>query len=192
MSLKFPPLAALCAFSLLLCACDDMAGSAANDAANAPPTATAAAPADIAPVKEIADTSYLTPASAADFVRDYYAALNQHDYSRAYGFWADNGKASYQDFPHFRDGYANIDWVDAKVGSSSRVEGAAGSRYARVPVQVTMRMTDGSTRDYEGRYTLRAIVAEGSEEKLRHWHFASADFTRLPDAADKAAAAQQP
>ncbi len=187
--MKYLPLAALCALSILLCACDDTAGSRSTPDATAPSAASSAAPADIAPVKEIADTSYLTRASAEDFVRDYYQALQQADYARAYGFWSGNGKASDQDFAHFHDGYANnIDWLDAKVGSASRIEGAAGSRYARVPVQVQERMKDGSTHALEGRFTLRAIVVDGVDEKSRHWHFASADFTRLPDAADKAAA----
>ncbi|MGH2634051.1 MAG: hypothetical protein ACRDG3_11625 [Tepidiformaceae bacterium] len=44
---------------------------------------------------------------------DYYTALNNQDYTKAYGLWADNGAASQQTATQFAQGYANTVRVEA-------------------------------------------------------------------------------
>src|SRR5689334_3749471 len=72
-----------------------------------PPTSVPAGPAQPAP------TAIPTPASTAadpvaaiQTVLDYYAAINEQAYDRAYHLWAQNGAASGQTFDQFKQGFA--------------------------------------------------------------------------------------
>ena len=147
----------------------------------------AAAPATTAPVQEAAtqtnqaSSDQATPAAARQVVIDYYAAINARDYARAYALWSDHGAASGQSYEHFSGGYANTVSVKADVGEPQDEEGAAGSRFIQVPVELKSLQRDGSERTYRGRFTLRAVMADGASEEQRHWHLASAEMQRLPD-----------
>ena len=142
------------------------------DPAPAPAPATAPAFA-----REASDTA--TAASARQVVIDYYAAIDAADYAKAYALWSDNGAASGQTFEQFSGGYANTRSVHAVAGKPTDEEGAAGSRYIQVPVQVHALQHDGGERRYEGRFTLRAVTADGASEEQRRWHLASADMQRI-------------
>lgn len=119
-------------------------------------------------------------AEARQVVVDYYAAINAHDYRKAYGLWSEDGAASGQSFEHFSGGYANTESVDATVGEAVDEEGAAGSRYINVPVELHSKLYNGTMRTYKGRFTLRAVVADGATETQRRWHLASAEMQRVP------------
>lgn len=114
--------------------------------------------------------------AAAAVVRDYYAAIAARDYARAYGHWGDGGAASGQSFEQFRAGFAETAAVTADVGAPGRVEGAAGSRYVAVPVEVHATTTAGAAQCFRGTYTLRRAVAPGATAEQRRWHIASADM----------------
>lgn len=135
------------------------------------------------PVQEAATASSdpATPAAARQVVIDYYAAIDSRDYAKAYALWSDKGAASGQSYGHFSGGYANTRSVQAEVGEPQDEEGAAGSRYLQVPVELKAVQRDGSERKYHGRFTLRAVMADGASEEQRHWHLASAEMQRLPD-----------
>lgn len=122
-----------------------------------------------------------TPAAARRVVIDYYTAIDARDYAKAYALWSDNGAASGQSYEHFSGGYANTRSVQASVGEPFDEEGAAGSRYIQVPVELKALQQDGSERAYRGRFTLRAVMADGASEEQRHWHLASAEMQRLPE-----------
>ena len=111
---------------------------------------------------------------------DYYAAIDARDYRKAYGLWRDGGAASGQSFEHFSGGYADTESVEAEVGDATDEEGAAGSRYITVPVQLRARQYNGTLRSYRGRFALRAVVADGADEEQRRWHLDSAEMQRLP------------
>lgn len=119
-------------------------------------------------------------AEARQVVVDYYAAIDARDYRKAYDLWSENGTASGQSFEHFSGGYANTESVDATVGDATDEEGAAGSRYINVPVELQSKQYNGTTRSYKGRFTLRAVVADGATEVQRRWHLASAEMQRIP------------
>ena len=125
-------------------------------------------------------TDEATPAAAEAAVRAYYAAINARDCASAYAQWSGGGAASGQSFEHFRDGYANTANVEAEVGTATDEEGAAGSRYIRVPVELRSRQRDDSVRHYRGSFTLRAVMADGASAEQRRWHLYSADIERLP------------
>lgn len=143
-------------------------------AAPSPPPATEAAPA-IA----VETSGPATPAAARQVVVDYYAAIDAGDHAKAYALWSDDGAASGQTFEHFSGGYANTKSVRAAVGEPTDEEGAAGSRYIQVPVELSAFQRDGSERRYRGRFTLRAVVADGASQEQKRWHLASAEMQRI-------------
>ncbi len=179
--------------ALALCACmsactrtDDRAAAAPvpqppRKEAAAPVTAASTSAEYPAPAVAAEDNGQPTPAAARQVVVDYYAAIGAGDYAKAYASWSDNGAASGQTFEHFSGGYANTESVQAIVGEATDEEGAAGSRYILVPVELRARQRDGGERHYRGRFTLRAVVAEGASQEQRHWHLASAEMQRITE-----------
>lgn len=135
--------------------------------------------ADTAPAGEDSDPA--TSAAARQVVVDYYAAIDAGDYAKAYALWSDNGAASGQTFEHFSGGYANTRSVHAVVGEATGEEGAAGSRYIQVPVELRAQQRDGGERRYSGRFILRAVVADGATDEQRRWHLASAEMQRITE-----------
>ncbi|MET1161853.1 MAG: hypothetical protein ABWY48_04870 [Pseudoxanthomonas sp.] len=153
--------------------------AAARPAPTAPEEGTPAA--EAAPAAPAASGDVATPAAARQVVVDYYAAIATGEYAKAYALWSDKGAASGQTFEHFSGGYANTRSVQAVVGEPTDEEGAAGSRYIQVPVQLAALQRDGSERRYSGRFTLRAVMADGASDEQRRWHLASAELQRLPE-----------
>ena len=143
--------------------------------------ATTASPQEPATQTKPAGSDLATPAAARQVVIDYYMAIDARDYAKAYALWSDKGAASGQSYEHFSGGYANTRSVKASVGEPGDEEGAAGSRFIQVPVELKSLQRDGSERTYRGRFTLRTVMADGASEKQRHWHLASAEMQRLPD-----------
>jgi hypothetical protein len=163
------------------CARTDHAASAP---ATVPETAVAAAPSPepamgTAPETTAEPGDAATPAAARQVVVDYYAAIDAGDYAKAYALWSNDGAASGQTFEHFSGGYANTKSVRAIVGEPTDEEGAAGSRYIQVPVELSAPQRDGSERRYRGRFTLRAVVADGASQEQQRWHLASAEMQRI-------------
>lgn len=185
------------AFALLVTCCACLSACAPTDRttpdSTAPVTTQAVAdlptarPATTAPAREIArqadqaGNDPATPAAAKQAVINYYAAINARDYASAYALWSDRGTASGQSFEHFSGGYAHTRSVEASVGEPFDEEGAAGSRYIQVPVELKALQKDGSERNYHGRFTLRAVMADGASEEQQRWHLASAEMQRVPD-----------
>lgn len=177
-------------FALTLSACmtacseSEPAASAPQETAvvpaSSPTPATEAAPA-VAAERAESTPADAKPADARQVVVDYYAAIGAGDYAKAYALWSDGGAASGQTFEHFSGGYANTRSVRAEVGEPTDEEGAAGSRYIQVPVQLAAQQRDGSERRYRGRFTLRAVVADGASQDQRRWHLASAEMQRVTD-----------
>ncbi len=121
-------------------------------------------------------------AAALAVLRDYYAAITARDYSRAYAYWGDEGRASGQTEPAFRKGFAGTASARVVPGTPGRIEGAAGSRYIDVPVAVRARTSAGEAQCFTGTYTLRRVVVEGAPPAARRWHIYRAEL-RARDAA---------
>ena len=122
-----------------------------------------------------------SPDSAAAIVRDYYAAVEGRDYARAYSLWSGDGAASGQTLDELRRGYAETESVGVEIGPPGRVEGAAGSRYVRLPVTVRATTRSGGRQCFRGTYTLRRSVVPGATAEQRLWRIASADLARCRD-----------
>lgn len=140
---------------------------------------------EVAPVVPVVSAAPIAPAAepggaeAAAVLDDYYAAINAGRYPSAYGLWSDGGRASGQTTEQFAHGFSDTTRVTANTGDPGRVEGAAGSRYVRIPVAVEAVHRDGSVHRYDGTYTLRRAVVDGASAEQRAWRIASADLREV-------------
>jgi hypothetical protein len=124
----------------------------------------------------VPETDAQSAAAAAAVIREYYEAINRKDYQRAYHWWGDEGAASGKTYEVFVRGFSGTESVTVDVGSPSRIEGAAGSRYVTVPVAIVAMAANGATQRFSGTYTLRRSVVDGTTPEQRVWHI---DSTRI-------------
>lgn len=114
-------------------------------------------------------------------IAQYYEAINAHDYQKAFSLWGDSGRSSGQSFDEFREGFANTASVEVRIGTRGRIEGAAGSQYVEIPVEIAAETIGGHSERFAGTYTLRRAMVEGATEAQRRWHIYSADIERCPN-----------
>lgn len=121
------------------------------------------------------------PAAARDVVRRYYAAIDRRDYGTAYALWDGEGRASGQSAADFAAGFAQTGSTRVSAGAPVNSQGAAGSVYVEVPVEVDARLRDGTRQRFAGRYLLRRVndVPGATAEQLR-WHLYRATLRPLP------------
>jgi hypothetical protein len=117
----------------------------------------------------------------AAVIRQYYEAINRHEYQRAFDLWSGKGEASKQTFDDFRNGFAETAHVNAVIDEKHiEVEGAAGSQYATVPVTISAKMSGGRQQNYHGKYVLRRSMVDGATAEQRSWRIYSAEIERVP------------
>ena len=75
--------------------------------------------------------------------------------------------------------------AQAQGDAATAAEGAAGSRFILVPVELQAAQKDGAARRYRGYFVLRAVVADGASAEQRRWRLHSAEIERLPDQSSK-------
>lgn len=104
---------------------------------------------------------------AADVVRDYYALIESGDYEKAWLLrWDSKGSGRNR----FVAGFAPYAEYHATVGTPTEIQGAAGSLYVEVPVQLYGRRKDGKPFGSAGTITLRRVNdVPGSTEVERRW-----------------------
>ena len=120
------------------------------------PPGNAGAPADRTPVSE-APFSPTSAQGAANVVQTYYALLEARQYDQAYALWSDGGKASGMSAADFAASFDKYKDYHANVGAPGRVEGAAGSLYVEVPVQVYGTLERGGEFNMRGPLRLRRV-----------------------------------
>lgn len=129
------------------------------------------------------DSAASAPSDSAiapdDVVRAYYDAIDARDFARAYALWSDSGRASGKSLSEFSRGFDATASVTATIGAPGRIEGAAGSRYVEVPVELEARQRNGAVDRYRGTYTLRRAVVTGATVAQRTWHLYSAKLARI-------------
>lgn len=160
------------AIALLTVGCDGSGDKAAKppvpDSDQAKPRPAAPSPAPGGPAKP------LTQAGPADVVRHYYALIGDHRYAEARALWSDGGKASGQTAETFAASFADVKRYAATVGAPGTIEGAAGSLYVTVPVEVTGEKADGTPIHIQGDVTLRRVNdVPGSTAEQRQWHISA-------------------
>jgi hypothetical protein len=131
----------------------------------------------------LAETPF-TPESAqgaANVVQTYYALIADRDYSQAWRLWGDEGKASGQQEAAFARSFDQYTSYNANVGAPGRIEGAAGSRYVEVPVQVYGQLKSGEAVNLIGTVGLkRTAEVSGSTPEQRAWRIAAAELKPAP------------
>ena len=137
------------------------------------------APATTTPSDSISMADSASAARAVAWIQDYYKAINEHRYRDAYAHWERGGLASGKGFDEFRKGFEETERVEVTVGATGRIEGAAGSRYIEVPVQIAAWARGGDRQEYSGLYTLRLSVVDGATPEQRSWHIYSASVRPL-------------
>lgn len=114
--------------------------------------------------------------AAVQVVRDYYSALQRHDYRSAHAIFA-NGHS----IASMRRGYAQTAWVRVTPLPPFTAEGGAGSVYADVRVRVDAGLKSGARQHFTGSYTLRRVNdVEGSSAAQRRWHIIGAHLKSSP------------
>ena len=150
----------------------------ANAVAEAPleppaPAEPGGLPDDPTPVSEapFAETS---AQGAANVVQTYYALLEAGRYGEARRLRSEGAGTSPADFAARFRGYRE---VHALIGAPGRIEGAAGSLFVDVPVQVYGRRANGEPFSSRGTMTLRRVNdVPGSTAEQRRWHISRSDL----------------
>jgi hypothetical protein len=175
--------AALLASALALGACERR-----EAAAPPPPTAaTRPAPAALPPVEPIppgrpgglpddrtpvseAPFTAKSPQGAANVLQTYFALLETGRYAEAWRLWSDGGRSSDMTAAAFAASFAAYDSYHAQVGAPGQMQGAAGSSFVEVPVQVYGRLRDGREFHRSGKAVLRrANDVPGATEEQLSW-----------------------
>ncbi|BAV65089.1 hypothetical protein [Sphingobium cloacae] len=112
---------------------------------------------------------------AAQVVQGYYGLLEEKRYGDAQDLWNEKGSVGSEEDVLFAARFRGFSEIHANVGAPGEVEGAAGSLYVTVPVQVYGRLAATGKPWYMLRQvTLRRVNdVPGSSESDRRWHIES-------------------
>jgi hypothetical protein len=104
---------------------------------------------------------------AADVMQVYYALIGQKRYAEALKLWGPAGPSAQT----FTESFGDKLEYHGLVGSPGEIEGAAGSLFVTVPVQIYGRLKDGRELHQLGKATLRRVNdVPGSTAAQRAWH----------------------
>jgi hypothetical protein len=108
---------------------------------------------------------------AANVVQTYYALLEERRYGEARRLWGTSGDAGDAGAEAFARSFRDYPEYHAHVGKPGRMEGAAGSSFVDVPVQIYGRDSSGKAFSRLATVTLRRVngVPGATPEQLR-WH----------------------
>jgi hypothetical protein len=138
---------------------------------------------DRSPVSEAPFTK-TSAQGAADVVQTYYALLEEHDYAAARRLWRTGGEGSGPTAQAFAESFRDFREYHAQVGKPGEIEGAAGSLFVSVPVQIHGVDVSGKSFSRLATVTLRRVngVPGASADQLR-WHIDQVSATSPGDAA---------
>jgi hypothetical protein len=114
--------------------------------------------------------------SAAQVILLYYDAIQRRDFAAAFALWSGGGLASGQSRDAFAAGFARTARVDVRITGPVSIEGAAGSQYATVPVELDTRLVDGKEQHFAGSYVVRRSMVDGATDDQRRWRIYSASI----------------
>ncbi len=102
------------------------------------------------------------PSAAPDAVqllKNYYRWINAKKYEGAFNIWEkrdDGSAANGQTLDQFKNGFRDTRSVIVRVGNPGEIEGAAGSNFIELPVDITAMTKTGKTQKFVGSYTFRS------------------------------------
>ncbi|PZU59494.1 MAG: hypothetical protein DI547_05755 [Sphingobium sp.] len=109
---------------------------------------------------------------AAQLVQGYYGLLEEKRFADAQDLWNEESPNGKEDPALFTARFRGFSEIHANIGTPDDPEGAAGSVYVTVPVQVYARVT-ATGKPY---YALRAVSlrrvndVDGATQEQRRWH----------------------
>lgn len=112
---------------------------------------------------------------AAQVVQGYYGLLEERRFDDAQDLWNQQSVIGAEDDVRFAARFRGFSEIHANVGAPGEIEGAAGSLFVTVPVQVFGRIAANG----KPWYILRQVVLRrvndvpGSSEGDRRWHIES-------------------
>ncbi len=125
-----------------------------------------------------------TPTSAqgaADVMQVYYAQIGQHEYAKAWALWSQGSPARAASGEAFTASFGAYLQYNAHVGSPGAIEGAAGSLFIEVPIQVYGRLKTGQELHQLGKATLRrSNDVPGATPEQRLWRIDRIELTTVP------------
>jgi len=129
-------------------------------------------PLDRKPVEEEETIDPKGPQGAAQVVQGYYGLLEERRFDDAQDLWNEDSAVGAQDDELFARRFRGFSEIHANVGAPGPVEGAAGSLYVVVPVQVYGRIAANGKPWYRLRQVTlrRANDVPGSSAADRRWH----------------------
>lgn len=118
---------------------------------------------------------------AGNIVQTYYALVSEKRYDDAWRLWTQGGEGSGMTAQAFAAGFAQYASYNANIGAPSEIEGAAGSLFVTVPVQIYARKKSGEEVHQLGEATLRRVNdVPGSTAEQRAWHIDRIDLQSTP------------
>lgn len=118
-----------------------------------------------------------SPQAAADLVQRYAAFLEERKFDEAYAIWGGGGDASGMTAADFARSFDKYSEIHAQVGGPSAAEGAAGSVYVTVPLQLYGRLKAGGTFNLIGPVTIRRVNdVPGATPAQLKWHIDNSDL----------------
>lgn len=119
------------------------------------------------------------PQGAAQVLQSYFALIEKGKFADAYRLWSDGGNATGESEVQFVKSFEAYREFHANIGAPRGSEGAAGSIYVDVPVQLYGRTKHGEEFNARGTMTLRrANDVPGSTAEQRAWHIYKSDFPK--------------
>lgn len=114
---------------------------------------------------------------AGQVLQTYFAHLSQRQHRPAWALWRNKGEGSGLSADAFARSFAGYDSLNAQIGAPGRIEGAAGSLYVRVPIQLYGRLKDGTEVHRLGHAVLRrANEIPGATPAERAWRIESMEL----------------
>ncbi len=124
---------------------------------------------------------------AGQVLQHYFALIEAGRHEEAWRLWSDGGRASGMSAAQFAAGFAPYAEYHANIGTPGRIEGAAGSAYVEVPVQVYGRVRGGAPFSRRGTMTLRRVNdVPGATAEQRQWRIHRSDIPAAEAAAPAA------
>jgi hypothetical protein len=125
--------------------------------------------------------AYENLASPVDLLASFYNAVTLQEYERAFSYWQEPPL----DYESFAAGYADTAGVQVIVQPPTRIEGAAGSLYAAVPVFLVALHHDGSVHSFAGCIvTRKSNLQPPDTPEADVWHIYQARLAAVPNNAN--------
>jgi hypothetical protein len=149
-----------------------------------PPGQPGGLPDDRTPISEAPYTP-TSPQGAANQMQIYFALIGEKKFDQAWELWSgepvDGANASSLSKAAFIADMNRYYQYSAQVGAPGASEGAAGSSFITVPVQIYGRLKTGEVFHHRGDATLRRVNdVDGSTERQRQWHISKIETAPFP------------